>query len=548
MNTAIGDLNGDGIPDIVCAVHQGKTSYATESLVFQGKAGRQFERSETGIPGSGAYHALIVPAGAINNTQVIISNSRAGNLNEEVPLHLYWGSAKGFSPENRLDIPFKSGYEATAADFNEDGHVDLLAINSMHSGIEGEASRGVNIFWGSDKGFDLINSRTVLNEEYASTSNVADFNKDGYLDLVIGFFDRPDQTPTELVFYYGSSSGFELKNRKTVACKGRSSSPTIADYNKDGWLDIAVTSYEDGLIRIFWGGIQGFSENNAQKLEMHSIIDLETADLNRDGYLDLIAASYKDKVNDHHDTGVFIYWGSENGFAEWNAQWLPGNTVLGPTVADFDADGFLDLFFPSYHSDITRENLPMMLYWGSKEGYKPNHRTVLIGESGGTDALAADFDKDGKIDLAVAAHTLDGFHSKGVAKVYYNDGKRFQSPDVKITHLPSPGSHWIWNYDMGNIYNRKWEEHYESEIFNLSAGKTRGTLRYEADIPKGTKISVWGRSAETKEKLTQAEWIEIQNNTFALEAQNRNFQYNIKLISDNGDRYPIVKKITLDIK
>ncbi len=545
----IGDLNHDKMPDIVCAVHQGQKTYATESAIYYNRGNRKFERSDKGIPGSGAYHASIIPAEKEKTTHVIISNSRAGNLNEEVPLQLYWGSAEGFSAENRFEIPFTSGYEATAADFNEDGYVDLLAINSMHSGIEGEWSRGINIFWGGSGGYQLEkDARTVLNEDYASTSNVADLNRDGYLDLVIGFFDRPDLKPTELVIYYGSGHGFDLKDRKAIPCTGRSSSPAIADYNRDGWLDIAVTSYEEGLFRIFWGGPTGFSEKQVQKLGLHSVIDLETADLNHDGFLDLIATSYKDKVNNHHDTGVFIYWGSSDGYKEWNAQWLPAATVLGPTVADFDSDGFLDLFLPSYHADISREQLPMYLYWGSPEGFSQGNRTVLIGESGGTDALAADFDRDGRLDLAVSAHTLDGFHSKGTAKIYYNDGNRFKGPGTKITYLPSPGAHWIWNYDMGHIYNRKWEESYTSAVFDVDSRRTRGVIRCEAEIPQGAQLVLYQKSASAGEDIGSCTWKEIQNGEFTLNAGARSFQYRISLISDNGDRYPVVKSVSIDIQ
>ncbi len=548
--TAIGDLNGDGLPDIICAVHQGEKLYAAESEIYYNKGARSFQKSSQGIPGSGAYHVTLVPTGKDKIMHAVIANSHAGNLNEEVPLLLYWGGPEGFSPDNRLEIPFTSGYEATAADFNNDGFVDLLAVNSMHSGIEGEWSRGINIFWGSPEGFRLDREgRTVLNEDFVSTSNVADLNKDGYLDLVIGFFGPYDfSTPTDLVIYYGSKNGFELKDRKTIPCKGRSSSPAIADYNLDGWLDIAVASYEENLLRVFWGGPSGFSENKSRQLELHSVIDLETADLNNDGYLDLIATSYKDMINNHHDTGVVIYWGGSDGFREWDAQWLPAATVLGPTVADFDGDGFLDLFCPSYHADLTREYLPMYLYWGGPEGFNPGNRTVLIGETGGTDALAADFDRDGKLDLAVSAHTLDGFHSKGAAKIYYNDGNRFKGPDTRITYLPSPGSHWMWNYDMGNIYNRKWEENYTSAVFDLDPNPTRGEIRCEADTPLGTRLLLYQRNASTREALPGADWEEVPNSSFAVHPASRFLQYKLVFVSDNGDRYPVVRKVDIQVK
>src|SRR5690606_13704272 len=84
----------------------------------------------------------------------------------------------------------------------------------------------------------------------------------------------------------------------------------------------------------------------------------------------------------------------------------------------------------------------------------------------GTDALAADFDKDGLIDLAIAQHTVHGSHAQAKSIIYYNDGKRFKSSGVRKETIPSPGVHWMWNKDMGNIYDRSWSESYTSDIFS----------------------------------------------------------------------------------
>lgn len=545
--TAISDLDGDHQMDIVCATHQGARNYAAESALFFGMGNREFKRNEEGIPGTGAYHVAIIPPKENRAAHVVISNSRKGNLREEVPLLLYWGSENGFKKENCLKIPFKSGYEGTAADINEDGFVDLIAINSIHSGQINDPNRGVNIFWGSRNGFDFEDRRTVLNEEHASTSNIADLDKDGFLDLVIGFFDRVDKKPTELVVYYGSEAGFELKNRVAIPCGGRSSSPMIGDYDKDGWLDIAVNSFSKDLIRIFWGSREGFNEKQQQAIPLSEAIDLETADLNNDGYLDLIACIYKDDINNHYDTGVIILWGGKDGFMKWNAQWLPGFTPLGPVVADFDDDGFLDLFCPHYHGDITREQLPMYLYWGGKEGFQPRRRTVLTGDSG-ADGLAADFNRDGKMDLAMASHSIDGAHSKAMSKIYYNDGKRFDSQSMRIQYLPSPGTHWMWNEDMGHIYTRGWVQSYTSSVFSWNKEVREGVTSYEATVPTGSELILKIRKARSEKSLIDTKWQVVKENGFDVGPDDRYLQYKIVFKSGNGDRYPVLDQIKLVLK
>jgi len=544
---AIGDVDGDGHNDIVCANYQGEKTYATESILYFGKGNRGFERGGSGIPSSGAYDVTVIPAGETRATAVLMNNSRMGNLHEELPLLLYYGGAEGFNEENLLKIPFNSGYESSAADLNEDGYVDLIAINAMHAGQADNPYRGVNIFWGSEDGYDIENRRTVLNENNTSTSNVADLNRDGYLDLIIGFFDHTDGSPTKVVIYYGSETGYELSDRVTLLSEGRSSSPMIADYNKDGWLDIVVNSYSKDLIRVFWGSPKGFSEENQQILTLPSVIDLETADLNNDGYLDLIASSYNDKINHHHDTGVLLFWGGPTGFKEWDAQWLPSSTVLGPVAADFDDDGYLDLFLPSYHGEITRVKLPMYLYWGGAEGYSTKRRSTFILDSG-ADALAADFNKDGRLDLAVASHCTDGAHSKAVSKVFYNDGERFKSASMRVEDLPSAGSHWMWNYDMGNIYTRKLEESYVSSVRNWKKKATTGRIDVEAVHSVHSNFTLAIRSAATENALLKREWHPVKNGEFALGESDRYLQYKVTFLSDNGDEYPILKKVTVSLK
>src|SRR5690606_25874828 len=111
-STAVADIDGDGIRDIVCAVHQGERTYAAESPIFYGKGGRRFERGENGIPSEGASHAAVITDSPNSAATVVISNSRTGTLNEAVPLVLYYGSKDGFKARKPLRIPFASGYES----------------------------------------------------------------------------------------------------------------------------------------------------------------------------------------------------------------------------------------------------------------------------------------------------------------------------------------------------------------------------------------------------------------------------------------------------
>jgi hypothetical protein len=239
-----------------------------------------------------------------------------------------------------------------------------------------------------------------------------------------------------------------------------------------------------------------------------------------------------------------IFWGADDGFQSANSQWLPGFTPISPVVADFDADGFLDIFAPHYHSDLTRELLPNYIYWGSAQGFAPRRRAALICDSA-HDGLAADFDRDGDLDLAVACHASDGDHATD-SKVFYNDGNRFAKPAVQelLTH----GPHWMQSQDMGHIAHRRWQQTYESSVFTWPNTASRAFVQHEAETPAGARLSFELRSAPEREQLSRAEWRALDGDRFTVSGADRVLQYRATFKSANGDRYPILHRVEIVVE
>jgi len=562
FSTCIGDLNADGHRDLAVAVHQGTESMKASSQIFFGDGSRRLPATGVAVATEGARGVAIAKPSPQSKPVAIFANSQRATLDSAVPVRLYWGGSDGFSTNAMVDIPNLSGYKSSLSDLNSDGHMDLIVINAGDVGPETLArapDAGINIYWGGPEGrikgpgptrFDF-DRRQILRELRLGSINVADLNNDGFLDIVLGAFEGPGQRfgnsirhETELVIYLGASDGFSKERRKAITVPDRSIGCLIADFNRDGRLDIIVGGYLTNQVFTFWGGKDGYSAANQSVLPYTSPIDLEAADFNNDGWLDLVVAAYEDSVSHTHDAGLSVFWGGPAGWKQSTSQWLPGMTPVGIAVADLDGDGFLDIVSPHYHGELSREHMPSYIFWGAADGFAARRRTSLTVDSA-SEVTIADFDKDGKLDLAFAAHSVDPGHVTD-SPIFYNDGNRFKSP--RTTFVPVIGPHYGWVQDIGNIRTRRNEENFTSRILAFDTTSAGGRITVDAATPHGSRVALNVRSGAGEAALASAPWRQVSDGSFELAAGDRALQYRLDLLSANGDAYPIVRKVTVKLK
>ena len=304
-----------------------------------------------------------------------------------------------------------------------------------------------------------------------------------------------------------------------------------------------MTSRETCRLRIFWGSEKGFDEDRQHVVILPMAMGTEVADLNGDGWLDLVCSGYRDTVNDFRDLGNVILWGGEQGFRQWDSQWLPGHCTLYQAIADFDNDGYLDLFVPNYHGEVHRGDLPSFLYWGGPDGFNLKNRAVLLCDSAG-DAQAGDLNGDGLLDLAVACHNSFGNHQVD-SKVFYNDGKRFTNPEV--LRLPTLGAHTLWTQDPGHIYDRSYQQRYESSVFEWDVDARSVHISYQVEKPKGAGITIEIRTASEPGLLNKQTWRPMKEKRATLSSDDRCMQYRATFSSDNGDRYPALQQVEIKL-
>ena len=448
-------------------------------------------------------------------------------------------------------IPNVKATQISAGDLDGDGKADLVltyatsatAVGGQLLGAGALSANYLHVLWGGEDGFSDGNSKKIPIRHPKCTA-LGDMNGDGRCDIVVAIRHGEETfAANSLVLLGREGRTFERAKGELptqgpehvvfAPTEGKLPARAVFANRVGGSLGEIVTPM------IFWGGPKGFSEKRQKTLDIYNPVDLDTADLDGDGHLDLIVSTLEGRVLHLDRMGTMILWGSDNGFSTDNVQRVPSFMALGYCVADLDGDGHLDLVAPSYTGGNTRQTNPSYIYWGGKDGFAPKRRTLLFCQSC-AGALAADFDRDGKLDLAMVTHR-DGASHRSRSQVFYNDGKRFQSPQV--TELPTNGPHWFWHTDLGHVYNRQYRQWYESSAYELEALHAGGTLHAEAEVPEGARLEFSIRAAKNRDGLPSAEWKAVRDGRFTLKPVDRFIQYRAEFLSDNGDRYPSLDQV-----
>ena len=101
---------------------------------------------------------------------------------------------------------------------------------------------------------------------------------------------------------------------------------------------------------------------------------------------------------------------------------------------------------------------------------------------------------------------------------------------------------------MGHIYDRSYTQFYESSVYQWEKSFKQGKVSFAAEIPEGTELKIAVRSAETKDKINDKEWEHVSDKTFSLKKEDRCLQYKAIFISDNGDRFPVLDSVKIELE
>lgn len=271
------------------------------------------------------------------------------------------GRFHDIAPNVGLDLITRSG-GSIAEDFDGDGYFDLVISSSgptdqlhyfhnNHDGTFTDQTHAAGLD-GETGGLNIIH---------------ADYNNDGWPDILVlrgGWWGKFGNYPCSLLRNNGPDANGQITfTDVTVEAGLFSPHPTqtaaFADYDNDGWLDLIIgheTSYEDAQnSELFHNNHDGTFSNTTQKMGLPSSLrfvkGVAWGDYNNDGRPDLyVSRKGAPNILFRNDGDKFTDVTKEAGVAE------PIQS-FGTYFFDYDNDGYLDLLVAGYYID-TLDDIP----------------------------------------------------------------------------------------------------------------------------------------------------------------------------------------------
>ncbi len=267
------------------------------------------------------------------------------------------------------------------ADMDGDGKLDITVSNYLANSVSVYSNDGTGHF--SDK-------REWGVGEAPNSHGIGDVNGDGKLDIVAAASQTSQTTANVLL----NAGGRFYIARREYGMKGAARGVDVADFNRDGYRDVvsgAYVSNQDGPF-VFYGTAEGSLQDGIQVENWGNNIptDVQAGDFNGDGWPDFVSSIFSPgnciRVNINQGNGTFLP----------SVVYAAGGNPSGVGVGDLNGDGKLDIV----NSNGSQNDNTISVFIGNGNGTFQPQVVVPVGFRP-SDALLADFDQDGRSEVVV---------------------------------------------------------------------------------------------------------------------------------------------------
>lgn len=391
VNLAVGDLDGNGKPEVI--VLNSMSGKAYHSGYDDGAGNDSVGRiAQPMYIYKGNSHKSYGPANVIRVPQSSAeTNTSFADLDDDGHadlVHLRGTGSRVTIRYNVYDypntkelleipVPFRAN-TVNVADFNNDGILDIIATPIM--------GPQALLCWG--QGNRKYATELFDFPHYAYCANVGDVNNDGLLDVVTS-------SHKEICIMKGSKKGnkFSFLSPEIVTTEMLTTRVSMADFNNDGWLDIVAQNLQNTHTKFYdvdsWVLInqQGtFSIDRKTSFATYGANGGTIARLGNDSSLQFVASNYHAEAS--RKVGLFIYNADAKGFPDNKTRVrLPAHSAGGNMVLDFNGDGYQDILVANHTGNDTyngglnpvggTHGVGSVIYWGSKEGYVLTNKSYV---------------------------------------------------------------------------------------------------------------------------------------------------------------------------